>query len=97
MLVGLIVGLIGAEFILEHTNIAQVNFVQELQRKTRGLKVKKVIEYGLLLIVSIVLWGLMAQSVLGTIPQGMIVGIIWALVRFVFEDTVFDQARNTLR
>ena len=50
-----------------------------------------------MLIIGGILIRLMATSHLGNIPQGIIVGMIWAMIMFTFEDTMFDRARNTLR
>lgn len=97
MLVGLLIGVIGFQFLFERLNIGNIGVLQSLQEKTRGLKHKSLVQYALMLIVGGLFWGLMAQSPLGSIPQGLIVGIIWAVIMFIFEDTMFDNARNTLR
>lgn len=97
MLVGLLVGVIGFQVVLERINFSNLKFVNSIQLKTRELKAKKVIQYASMLVIGGVLWGLMARTPLGAIPQGAIVGIIWAIIMFLFEDTMFDNARNTLR
>ncbi|MBP3887219.1 MAG: hypothetical protein J6F30_06155 [Cellulosilyticum sp.] len=97
MLVGLLVGVIGFQFVLERMNFSNVKFVNSMQLKTRELKAKKVIQYASMLVIGGILWGLMARTPLGAIPQGAIVGVIWAIIMFIFEDTMFDNARNTLR
>lgn len=97
MLVGLLIGVIGFQVILERINFSDLNFVNSMQLKTRKLKAKKVMQYGSMLAIGGILWGLMARTPLGAIPQGLIVGIIWAIIMFIFEDTMFDNARNTLR
>lgn len=33
----------------------------------------------------------------GEIPQGFLLGTIWALIDFIFEDSLFDKLRNSLR
>lgn len=97
MLKWLLIGFFGVQFILERTNVANVKVVQNIQIRTRNLKSKKLIQYGVMIVVGGILWGLMMQSTLGDASQGLIVGMIWAIIMFMFESTIFDNARNTLR
>ena len=97
MIVGLLVGVIGFQFIFEKINLGRTGVIQNLQQRTRTLKHKNLIQYASMLIIGGILIRLMATSHLGNIPQGIIVGMIWAMIMFTFEDTMFDRARNTLR
>lgn len=97
MLVGLLVGVLGFQFIFERTNVSRFKVIQTLQKKLRGIKYKQIIEYGCMLVIGGVIWSILAKTHLGSIPQGFIVGIIWAAIMMIFEDTMFDNARNSLR
>lgn len=97
MLVGLLISLIGCQFIFEQLNKIDLKVVNLIHEKTRELKRKKVIQYLLMIASAGILWAIMDIAVVGSIVQGVIVGGVWALIMFLFEDTIFDNMRNTLR
>lgn len=97
MLVGLLISLIGCQFIFEQLNKIDLKVVNLIHEKTRELKRKKVIQYLLMIASAGILWAIMDIAVVGSIVQGVIVGVLWALIMFLFEDTIFDNMRNTLR
>ena len=97
MLVGLLISLIGCQFIFEQLNKIDLKIVNLIHEKTRELKRKKVIQYLLMIASAGILWAIMDIAVVGSIVQGVIVGVLWALIMFFFEDTIFDNMRNTLR
>lgn len=97
MLVGLLVSLMGFQFIFEQIHKMDLNVVNEIHKKTRELKNKKVIQYVLMSVSAGILWTIMDIVVVGSIVQGLIIGILWAFIIFLFEDSIFDNMRNTLR
>ena len=97
MLAGLLIGLIGFQFIFEQVNKIELKGVSNLHEKTRELKNKAKIQYGSMIISAGILWAMMDGIGVNGIIQGLIIGVIWALIMFVFEDTIFDNMRNTLR
>lgn len=97
MLVGLLISLIGCQFIFEQLNKIDLKVVNLIHEKTRELKRKKVIQYLLMIASAGILWAIMDIAVVGSIVQGVIVGVLWAFIMFLFEDTIFDNMRNTLR
>lgn len=97
MLAGLLIGVLVFQFLFEQVNKLDLKFINKIQEKTRDLKKKKVIEYVMMFVLAGLLWGIMDMIAIGYIVQGLIVGIIWALIMFLFEDTIFDNMRNTLR
>lgn len=97
MLVGLLISLIGCQFIFEQLNKIDLKVVNLIHEKIRELKRKKVIQYLLMIASAGILWAIMDIAVVGSIVQGVIVGVLWALIMFLFEDTIFDNMRNTLR
>lgn len=97
MLVGLLISLIGCQFIFEQLNKIDLKVVNLIHEKTREFKNKKVIQYVLMIVLAGILWAIMDIVVVGSIVQGAIIGVLWALIMFLFEDTIFDNMRNTLR
>lgn len=97
MLVGLVVSLMGFQFIFEQIHKMDLNVVNGINEKTRELKNKKVIQYVLMIVSAGILWAIMDIVAVGPIVQGLIIGILWAFIMFLFEDTIFDNMRNTLR
>lgn len=97
MLVGLLIGVLGFQFVFERINLSRIELIHSLQEKTRGVKHKKLIEYAIMLGVGGIIWSILAKTSIGGIPQGFIVGVIWAVIMVIFEDTMFDNARNSLR
>jgi len=97
MLVGLLISLIGFQFIFEQINKRDLKIVNLLHEKTRDLKHKKVIQYVLMIVAVGILWAVMDTMAVSSIVQGVIVGVLWAFIIFLFEDSIFDNMRNTLR
>ena len=97
MILALLIGVFGTQYVLEHTNVAKFELIEKMEVKVREIKHKKIIEYGSMLIISAVLWMVLSLMKVSGIFQGVIVGVIWGLIMFIFEDTIFDNARNTLR
>ncbi|MBU3804851.1 MAG: hypothetical protein H9872_08875 [Candidatus Cellulosilyticum pullistercoris] len=97
MLVGLLISLIGFQFIFEQMNKIDLKVVNLIHEKTRELKHKKVIQYVIMIILAGILWSFMDIITVSYIIQGVIIGILWAFIMFLFEDTIFDNMRNTLR
>ena len=97
MLVGLLITLIGFQFIFEQINKADLKIVDLIHEKTRELKNKKVMQYVVMIVLAGLLWAIMDIVAIGSIVQGAIIGILWAFIMFLFEDTIFDNMRNTLR
>lgn len=97
MLTGLLIGLIGFQFIFEQINKVELKSINYLHETIRTFKNKKKIQYGSMIILAALLWTIMGVVEVSGILQGLIVGILWALIMFLFEDTIFDNMRNTLR
>lgn len=97
MLVGLLISLIGFQFIFEQINKVDLKAVNLIHEKTRELKNKKVIQYVVMIVLAGILWAIMDIVAIGSIVQGAIIGVLWAFIMFLFEDTIFDNMRNTLR
>lgn len=97
MLAGLLIGVLAFQFLFEQVNKLDLKFINKIQEKTRELKRKKVVEYISMILLSGILWPLMDMMAVGYIIQGITVGIVWAFIMFLFEDTIFDNMRNTLR
>lgn len=97
MLVGLLIGVLVFQFILEQINKADLEFINKIHNKIREIKHKRVIQYGIMIVLAGVAWGGMDILGVGYIIQGLIVGILWAFIIFLFEDSIFDHMRNTLR
>lgn len=97
MLVGLLISLMGFQFIFEQINKIDLKVVNLIHEKTRELKSKKVIQYVVMIILAGILWAIMDIVAIGSIVQGAIIGVLWAFIMFLFEDTIFDNMRNTLR
>lgn len=97
MLVGLLVSLMGFQFIFEQIHKMDLNVVNGIHEKTRELKNKKVIQYVLMIVSAGILWTIMDIVAVSSIVQGLIIGILWAFIIFLFEDSIFDNMRNTLR
>lgn len=97
MIVGLLIGVFGTQYILEHTNLAKFDAISQMQAKTRDIKHKRILEYGIMFVISAILWIALTLTKMGLMFQGFIVGIVWGFIMFIFEDTIFDNARNTLR
>lgn len=97
MLVGLLISLIVFQFIFEQINKVDLKIVNLIHEKTRELKNKKVIQYVVMIVLAGILWAIMDIVAIGSIVQGAIIGVLWAFIMFLFEDTIFDNMRNTLR
>lgn len=97
MLVGLLISLMGFQFIFEQINKVDLKIVNLMHEKTRELKNKKVIQYVVMIVLAGILWAIMDIVAIGSIVQGAIIGVLWAFIMFLFEDTIFDNMRNTLR
>lgn len=97
MLVGLLISLMGFQFIFEQINKIDLKVVNLIHEKTRELKSKKVIQYVVMIVLAGILWAIMDIVAIGSIVQGAIIGVLWAFIMFLFEDTIFDNMRNTLR
>ena len=97
MLVGLLISLMGFQFIFEQINKIDLKIVNLIHEKTRELKNKKVIQYVVMIVLAGILWAIMDIVAIGSIVQGAIIGVLWAFIMFLFEDTIFDNMRNTLR
>ena len=95
---GIIVGLISFSFLCEGFNKMEIKVFESLQKKTRGLlKKKKIYQYTIFGIMAIIALFITVLVGAGEFPQGFLLGTIWAFVDFVFEDSLFDKLRNTLR
>lgn len=97
MLAGLLIGVLGFQFIFEQVNKLDLEFINKIQEKTREMKKKKMIQYTSMILIAAILWGGMDMLLVNYIIQGLVVGMVWALITFLFEDSVFDNMRNTLR
>ena len=97
MLIGLLISLIAFQLIFEQINKLDLKIVNLIHEKTRDLKKKKVIQYAIMIISAGILWAIMDTIAISPIVQGAIIGLLWAFIIFLFEDTVFDNMRNTLR
>ena len=97
MLAGLLIGVLGFQFIFEQVNKLDLEFINKIQEKTREMKKKKMIQYTSMILIAAILWGIMDMLLVNYIIQGLVVGMVWALITFLFEDSVFDNMRNTLR
>lgn len=97
MLVGLLIGLIGFQFILEQVNKIELKVISDLHERIRSFKNKTKIQYASMIISAGILWAIMDGVGIRGILQGLVIGILWASLMFVFEDTIFDNMRNTLR
>ena len=97
MLAGLLISLIGFQFIFEQMNKIDLKVVNLIHERTRALKHKKVIQYVIMILLAGILWAFMDIITVSYIIQGVIIGILWAFIMFLFEDTIFDNMRNTLR
>ena len=97
ILIGLIIGMIIGQILLERVNNLDLHFINNIHSRTRNLRPKKVIEYGLMLVLAMVILGVISVLNLPVMVRGLIIGGVWAIIVFCFEDTCFDNARNTLR
>ena len=97
MLIGLLISLIAFQLIFEQINKLDLKIVNLIHEKTRDLKKKKIIQYAIMIISAGILWAIMDIIAISPIVQGAIIGLLWAFIIFLFEDTVFDNMRNTLR
>ena len=97
MLASLLIGLIGFQFIFEQVNKMEFKGISDLHERTRALKNKSKIQYAIMIVSAGVLWAVMGGIGVRGILQGLVIGILWAFIMFVFEDSIFDNMRNTLR
>lgn len=97
MLGGLLIGVLLFQLIFEQVNKLDLKAINKIQEKTRDVKRKKLAEYGSMIVLSGIGWQVMGYLSVSYILQGLIVGIVWAFIMFLFEDTIFDNMRNTLR
>ena len=76
----------------------EIKVFESLQKKTRALlKKKKVYQYTIFGVLAIMALFITVLVGTGEIPQGFLLGTIWALIDFIFEDSLFDKLRNSLR
>ena len=97
MLAGLVIGVIGFQFIFEQINKLDFKVINKVQEKTRAFRNKTKLQYGIMIILTALLWVAMQKVGINSILQGLMIGVLWAFIMFVFEDTIFDSMRNTLR
>lgn len=94
---GLAVGVIVGQVLLEKLNNLDLKFINSIHNATKKLKHKTIFQYTLMLIVGVLIFGFMGKQQVSTMLQGLIVGGLWAIIAFCFENTLFDSMRNTLR
>ncbi|QEH67393.1 hypothetical protein QTL86_18495 [Cellulosilyticum sp. ST5] len=95
---GILLGFISFSFLCEGFNKMEIKVFESLQKKTRALlKKKKVYQYTIFGVLAIIALFITVLVGAGEFPQGFLLGTIWALIDFVFEDSLFDKLRNNLR
>lgn len=97
LIIGLLVGGVSFTFLCEGLIRSGFTGFEGLQKKTRDMKNKKIWEYALFVMIGMVILTLAIVIGLGELPQGFILGTLYALFSVIFEDSVFDRLRNTLR
>ena len=96
-IIGILIGAISFGFLCEGLLRNGVTWCDGIHAKTRYMKNKRIWQYGIFIVVgTIVLIGL-SMIGLGDLPQGFILGSLYALISVIFEDSFFDKLRNTLR
>lgn len=95
---GIIIGVVSFGFLCEGLNKMEIKLFEALQKKTRSLlKKKKIYQYCSFGIVAIIALFIAVLVGISELPQGFLLGTLWALNDFIFEDSVFDKLRNNLR
>lgn len=85
------------EVLLEKLNQSKQEPFEKLQAKIRYIRKKKVWYYATLLIV-LVIGNTLANTLnIGLVATGVLLGVLVALTNTIFENTMFDSMRNTLR
>ncbi len=96
--VGILLGLVSFSFLCEGFNKMEIKLFESLQKKTRALlKKKKMYQYTIFGLVAIITLFITVLVGFGELPQGFLLGTIWAFNDFIFEDSLFDKLRNNLR
>lgn len=96
-LLGMVIGGISFAFMGEGLQRNGVTWFEGVQKKTRDMKNKKMWEYGIFLVVGMVIIFAMTFIGLGNLPQGFLLGSLYSLNSIIFESSFFDRLRNTLR
>lgn len=95
IIIGLLAGAIAMNFIGEAIN--ELKFVEAIHKKTRDLKHKKIWQYGIFFILVVLEVLVVGPYDIHDLAQGAILGSLLGVVNFIFEDSLYDRARNTLR
>ena len=100
MLISLII-IIGSdlafEFLFEKLNQSKLEPFEKIQAKTRYLSKKRVWQCGALMLALVIVFLLGALINMNSLILTFLLGLTLAIINTIFESTVFDQMRNTLR
>lgn len=84
-------------WILEQLNQSKLEPFEKIQAKTRYLNKKKVWKYSILSVAMLVVCTLSLMMGMPMLVIDVLLGIVVAVIDMIFESTIFDQMRNTLR
>ena len=100
MLLSLII-IIGSElafeFIFEKLNQSKLEPFEKVQSKTRYLSKKKVWQCVILMVSLVVIFMIGTLINMHSLVLTLLLGLTLAIINTIFESTIFDQMRNTLR
>lgn len=96
-IMGLVLSVVLGQVLLEKLNNLDLKFINSIHNATRKLKHKTIFQYVLMFIIGVLVFGFVGSQQVSSMTQGIIVGSIWAIIAFCFENTLFDSMRNTLR
>ena len=85
------------EMLLEKINQTKLEPFEKLQAKTRYLNKKKVWRYTFLIVILLGIWFLSKRMGLSILAMSIMAGILISVLNTIFESTIYDQMRNTLR
>ena len=85
------------EFLFEKLNQSKLEPFEKIQAKTRYLSKKRVLQCGSLMLALVIVFLLGALINMNSLILTFLLGLTLAIINTIFESTVFDQMRNTLR
>ena len=85
------------EFLFEKLNQSKLEPFEKIQAKTRYLSKKRVWQGGALMLALVIVFLLGALINMNSLILTFLLGLTLAIINTIFESTVFDQMRNTLR
>lgn len=87
----------GMGWLLEKLNQSKLEPFEKIQAKTRYLSKKKVWKYSLLIVTMVTVCTFSLMMDMQMMVINVLLGITVAVIDVIFESTIFDQMRNTLR